>query len=84
MRTTVTLDDDLALRLEQLRAESGQSFKEVINEVIRIGLERRGLIVTRQGEARRPLKTLDLGGPALVDLTNAWEAIAIAEGEDHR
>lgn len=83
MRTTVTLDDDLALRLEQLRAESGQSFKEVINEVIRIGLERRGLVVTRQSEARRPLKTLDLG-PALVDLTNVWEAIAIAEGEDHR
>lgn len=83
MRTTVTLDDDLALRLEQLRAESGQSFKEVINEVIRIGLERRGFVVTRQSEARRPLKTLDLG-EALIDLTCVWEAIAIAEGEDHR
>lgn len=83
MRTTVTLDDDLALRLEQLRAESGQSFKEVINEVIRIGLERRGFVVTRQGEVRRPLKTLDLG-EALIDLTCVWETIAIAEGEDHR
>jgi hypothetical protein len=83
MRTTVTLDDDLALRLEQLRAESGQSFKEVINEVIRIGLDRRGLAVARQGEARRPLKTLSLG-PELIDVSNVAEALAILEGEDYR
>ena len=83
MRTTVTLDDDLALRLEQLRAESGQSFKEVINEVIRIGLERRGFVETRQSEVRRPLKTLSLG-PELIDVSNVAEALAILEGEDHR
>jgi len=80
MRTTVTLDDDLALRLEQLRAESGQSFKEVINEVIRIGLERRGFVVTRQSEARRPLKTLSLG-PELVDVSNIGEVLEILDGE---
>jgi len=38
MRTTLTLDDDLARRLKELAREGGQSFKEVTNEVIRRGL----------------------------------------------
>ncbi len=38
MRTTLTLDDDLAARLKQLARESGRSFKEVTNEVLRRGL----------------------------------------------
>jgi len=82
MRTTVTLDDDLALRLEQLRAESGQTFKEVINEVIRIGLERRGYTVIRESE-RRPLRTLSLGVPK-IDLTCVGELLAILDEEDYR
>jgi metal-responsive CopG/Arc/MetJ family transcriptional regulator len=39
MRTTVTLDDDLAIRLERLSQEQGRSFKSVINEALRAGLE---------------------------------------------
>jgi hypothetical protein len=38
MRTTLTLDEDLAKRLKELARESGRSFKEVTNEVIRRGL----------------------------------------------
>lgn len=38
MRTTLTLDDDLAARLKQLTRETGRSFKEVTNEVLRRGL----------------------------------------------
>ena len=38
MRTTLTLDDDLANRLKQLARESGRSFKEITNEVLRRGL----------------------------------------------
>jgi hypothetical protein len=38
MRTTLTLDDDLAARLKELAREGDQSFKEIINEVIRRGL----------------------------------------------
>ena len=38
MRTTLTLDDDLATRLKELARETGQSFKEVTNEVVRRGL----------------------------------------------
>ena len=37
MRTTLTLDDDLARRLKELAREGGRSFKEVTNEMIRRG-----------------------------------------------
>lgn len=38
MRTTLTLDDDLAKRLKELARQGGRSFKEVTNEAIRRGL----------------------------------------------
>jgi predicted transcriptional regulator len=38
MRTTLTLDEDLAKRLKELARQGRRSFKEVANEVIRRGL----------------------------------------------
>lgn len=38
MRTTLTLENDLAERLKQLARSSGKSFKEVVNASIRKGL----------------------------------------------
>jgi predicted transcriptional regulator len=38
MRTTLTLDDDLARRLKQLARREGRPFKEVVNEALRRGL----------------------------------------------
>jgi plasmid stability protein len=38
MRTTLTLDEDVAARLQARARESGRSFKEVVNEAIRRGL----------------------------------------------
>jgi hypothetical protein len=38
MRTTLTLDDDLAAELDRVARRSGRSFKEVVNETIRRGL----------------------------------------------
>jgi len=43
MRTTLTLDDDLAALLRIRAKELGISFKEVMNRVIRSGLGERGL-----------------------------------------
>jgi hypothetical protein len=39
MRTTLTLDDDLSARLEELARESHRSFKQVVNDVLRRGLD---------------------------------------------
>ena len=38
MRTTLTLDDDLAARLRELAHRRKVSFKEVVNSVLRQGL----------------------------------------------
>ncbi len=39
MRTTLTLDDDNAVRLARLRKERDVGFKEIVNDVIRRGLD---------------------------------------------
>ena len=38
MRTTLTLDTDNAVRLERIRREQDASLKDVVNEMIRRGL----------------------------------------------
>ncbi len=39
MRTTLTLEDELAARIEELRRSRGLSFKGAINELLRAGLQ---------------------------------------------
>ena len=41
MRTTLTLDDPLAKELKKLAVETGQPFKNVVNETLRAGLRGR-------------------------------------------
>ena len=37
VRTTITLDDDVAVKLQALARRSGRPFKEVVNETLRRG-----------------------------------------------
>lgn len=39
MRTTLTLDEDVAAALKREAERSGRSFKEVVNEAVRAGLQ---------------------------------------------
>jgi len=41
MRTTLTLDDDVAAKLQAEARKSGRSFKETVNQVLRLGLHTR-------------------------------------------
>lgn len=38
MRTTITLDDDVAAQLRRLAHETGRPFKQVVNDALRAGL----------------------------------------------
>lgn len=38
MRTTLTIDDDVAAKLREHMAETGKSFKNSVNELLRLGL----------------------------------------------
>ena len=61
MRTTLTLDDDNAVRLERLRKERDASLKDVVNEAIRRGLNQ----IEEQPKRREPHRTkvMNLGKP---------------------
>lgn len=66
MRTTLTLDDDNAKRLERLRKARGASFKEVVNDVLREGLN----AAEAPARKREPFRTkpVNLGRPLFTDL----------------
>jgi hypothetical protein len=59
MRTTLTIDDDNAARLERLQRERKLSLKEVVNEAIRLGLNE----MAQPPKRRQPFRTraVDLG-----------------------
>jgi hypothetical protein len=82
MRTTLTIDDDVAARLEQERRKRRVSFKEIVNDVLRAGLDRFGQPSRRPAEFRTKGFTL---GPSLVEsLDNVEEVLSRAEGEDRQ
>ena len=82
MRTTLTLDDDVAVRVERLRKRTGQSLKDVVNAALREGLDR----MDDPPAKRRPFRTTSaaLGALRVGSLDNVAEVLAIAEGEAFR
>lgn len=80
MRTTITLDPDVAARLKKLRGT--RSFKEIVNEALRAGLDEleRGQKKTATHYRIKPVK----GYPLRANLDNVAEVIAEVEGEDYK
>jgi len=77
------LDDDLAVRLEQRRAERGMTFKEALNDAVRRGLA----VAEKQDQAGPAAVTtlpLPLGRRLIGDIDSVAEALAAAEGEAFR
>ncbi len=79
MRTTLTLDDDVAVQIERLRKERDLNLKDVVNEALRRGLSE----MQRPPVKRKPFRTQPITGavPTLCDVDNIAEVIALAEGE---
>ncbi|MGH9908245.1 MAG: CopG family transcriptional regulator [Pyrinomonadaceae bacterium] len=82
MRTTVTLDEDVAAKLKSESRRSGKSFKETINEAIR-----RGLAAPKEPTARVRFKVQarslgELRGG--LDLDNVADLIERVEGLTNR
>jgi hypothetical protein len=82
MRTTLTLDDDVAARLQAAVKKLHRRFKVVVNEALRGGLD----AMDHPGPAREPFRTTGFNlGPSLVgSVDNIEEVLARVEGEDHR
>jgi len=80
MRTTLTLDPDVAAKAKKSAAKLHKPFKDVINTALRIGLEE---------VLKPPLAKLyhtegrPLGLRGGLNYDNIGELLARAEGEDH-
>jgi hypothetical protein len=82
-RTTLTLDPDVAAELRRIRRKQDRSFKALVNDVLRLGLQQ-----LARGPGRRrgtPVRsaTADLG-ECLVPLDDVAEALSIAESESFK
>ena len=82
MRTTLTIDDDVAVRLERERRKRRVSLKTVVNEVLRSGLDALGRPEQKRHEFRT--KGFNLGPSLVGSLDNVEEVLSRTEGEDHR
>jgi hypothetical protein len=82
MRTTLTIDDDVAAALERIRKTRKLSFKALVNDALRQGLKE----MSRPPRKVKPYKTkpVSLGRCLVGNLDDISEALAIAEGEDFR
>ena len=82
MRTTLTLDEDVAVRLQAESRRTGRPFKTVVNEYLRAGLARR-----RAAQAVLPFRVepVHLGPPIP---GRSYDRISTlleeTEGEEHR
>jgi hypothetical protein len=83
MRTTVTLDDDLAVLLEKKRAVEGKSFKQVLNDALRRGLFARD--DDHPGAGGQPrTQSFDLGRAKVANMDNVSELLSVVEGEAYK
>ena len=79
MRTTLTIDDDVAAELERLRGMRNASLKDLVNDALRLGLRE----MTDWPKQKKLFRTRSFdGGRLLVNsIDNIGELLAEIEGE---
>lgn len=79
MRTTLTLDDDVAIALERLRRARGARLRTLVNDVLRERLRQ----MRARPTPREPFRTqsVHLGRVRLGSVDSITDALAIAEGD---
>lgn len=80
-RTTLTLDDDVAAKLDAECRRTGRSFKETVNSCLR-----RALTEPKRRPATKPfrIEARDMGLRPGLDLDNVEELLDQVEGPDRR
>lgn len=73
MRTTVTLDDDVAALIESERARTGESFRAAVNRLLRRGARLR----TRSAPTPLP----ELPGRPILDVSDVSALLAALDDE---
>lgn len=82
MRTTLTLDDDVAAMLRRAQQLRKAGLKQIVNESLREGLAR--MMAPKARGKRYQIKPMNLGRCRLAGLDDITEALALSEGEGFR
>ena len=82
MRTTLTIDRDVAVQIERMRQEENVSLKEVVNRLLRQGIQAATGKKPRTQAIRT--KTVDLGRCLIGSIDDVAEALSLGEGEGFR
>jgi hypothetical protein len=80
MRTTLTLDPDVAAKAKKGAARLQKPFKEIVNSALRVGLEK---ILNPPPAKRYRTRARPLGLRRGLSYDNIAELLARAEGEAH-
>jgi hypothetical protein len=73
MRTTVTLDDDVAALIESERARTGESFRVAVNRLLRRG--------ARSATPPAPAALPELPGRPIIDVSDVSAVLAALDDE---
>ena len=82
MRTTLTLDKDVAASLERLRKRGHASYRDIVNDALRRGI--RQMMAAKEPAPPYRTPVSDAGACLVGNLDNIAEVLAVAEGEDFR
>lgn len=80
MRTTLSLDDDVAAMLRRALARTRRSLKEVVNDALRRGLQS----AAPRRKSRYRTRSLNLGRQLVPSLDNIGDVLALGEGDDYK
>ena len=83
MRTTLTIDDDVAAMLARVRKTERLGLKEAVNEAMRRGLTQMARTETAPGPRYRT-PSVALGRCLVSSIDDVAEVLAVAEGEAFR
>jgi len=81
MRTTLTIDDDVAVQLKRLRRTRDVNLKELVNEALRRGLREMSAAPQKRTTVRT--QAFPMGKP-LINIDNVAEALAHLERESFK
>lgn len=82
MRTTLTLDDDVAIQIQRLQKQKGARWKTLVNDALRLGLVQ--MEAKQPPGPREPPTRPRALGRCKISIVSTSDALAFGEGEDYR
>lgn len=84
MRTTLTLEPDVAARLRRIQERDQMQWNDLINQTLREGLSHQDEKDKRSERETFHTREVHLGHCRYDDIDNLADVLALAEGENHK